>query len=293
MILSYLGRFPWHLKAPLFEEYSKLLDLLNIEVQRLALLMGMYYWDPSYRCFTFNDIDLTPTLEKYGHMLGMPMKKQSSVYTYSKSRIAMKHISNLFGISEEELAKEGAKMNGETCIWPMTRGCISYSPMMVLQQYKMRQFIPPTKRLVEVEFFYKDHPDPELVNLYRQAWRHILIHDVKFCSVSMKIEEDYEEWFRNRGKNLLVPEATHPYFPLLPKETIQNFEVEQELRSKLEQAEDKLLKYERKVKSLKEELDKVNGQLHNKGTGERMDDLKKKNLAGQVRLAVIKENMKG
>ncbi|KAI4351300.1 hypothetical protein L6164_005676 [Bauhinia variegata] len=86
--------------APLFEGYSKLLDLLDIEAQGLALLMGMYYWDPSYRCFTFNDIELTPTLEEYGHMLGMPLKKQSPVYTYSKSKIVMKHISNLFGVSE-------------------------------------------------------------------------------------------------------------------------------------------------------------------------------------------------
>ncbi|KAI4297553.1 hypothetical protein L6164_037438 [Bauhinia variegata] len=31
----------------------------------------------------------------------------------------MKHITNLFGVSEQELAKEGPEMNGETCIWPM------------------------------------------------------------------------------------------------------------------------------------------------------------------------------
>ncbi|KAI4313282.1 hypothetical protein L6164_023939 [Bauhinia variegata] len=106
MILHCLGQFPGHLKKSLFEGYSKLLDLLDIEIQGLALLMGIHYWDPSYRCFTFNDIDLTPTLEMYSHMLGMSLKRQCPIYTYSKNKIAMKHIFNLFRVNEEELAKE-------------------------------------------------------------------------------------------------------------------------------------------------------------------------------------------
>lgn len=27
------------------------------------------YWDPSYRCFTFGEIDFTPTIEEYRFML--------------------------------------------------------------------------------------------------------------------------------------------------------------------------------------------------------------------------------
>ncbi|KAI4357235.1 hypothetical protein L6164_001196 [Bauhinia variegata] len=248
----------------------------------------MYYWDSLYRCFTFNGIDLTPTLEEYGHMLGMPLKKQSPVYIYSKNKIAMKHISNLFGVSEQELAKEGAKMNGETCIWPM------YFVKQCMEKFAAKNKWTELRDLIIAAIFgfvlfptYKNSICREALDVYFKMMNEgrnlvpAILADTFIALNHKKIEEEYEEWFQNRGKNLSVPEATHPYFPPLPKETIQKFEVERELRSKLEQVKDKLLKYEREVKSLKEELDKVNEQLHDKETRGRMDDLKKKILASQ------------
>ena len=32
----------------------------------------MHFWDPSYRCFTFGDIDMTPTLKEYAQILIFP-----------------------------------------------------------------------------------------------------------------------------------------------------------------------------------------------------------------------------
>ena len=38
--------------------------LLNVLVQ---------FYDPLYRCFTFHDYQLVPTLEEYAHLLGIPV----------------------------------------------------------------------------------------------------------------------------------------------------------------------------------------------------------------------------
>ena len=39
--------------------------LLPIEVDEQLLKAIILFWDPSYRCFTFNQEDLTPTVEEY------------------------------------------------------------------------------------------------------------------------------------------------------------------------------------------------------------------------------------
>ena len=57
----------------LFEKkYGRIAYLLRIPVQISAVKALLHFWDPSYRCFTFGDIDMTPTLEEYAQILSFP-----------------------------------------------------------------------------------------------------------------------------------------------------------------------------------------------------------------------------
>jgi hypothetical protein len=57
----------------LFEnKYGRIAHLIRMPVQISAVKALMHFWDPSYRCFTFGDIDMTPTLEEYAQILSFP-----------------------------------------------------------------------------------------------------------------------------------------------------------------------------------------------------------------------------
>ena len=43
--------------------------MLPIEVDEQLLRAAILFWDPSYRCFAFNQEDLTPTVEEYAALL--------------------------------------------------------------------------------------------------------------------------------------------------------------------------------------------------------------------------------
>jgi len=57
----------------LFEKkYGRIAHLVRILVQISTVKALMHFWDPSYRCFTFGDVDMTPTLEEYAQILSFP-----------------------------------------------------------------------------------------------------------------------------------------------------------------------------------------------------------------------------
>jgi hypothetical protein len=50
----------------LFErKYERIAHLIRIPVQISAVKALMHFWNPGYICFTFGDIDMTPTIEEY------------------------------------------------------------------------------------------------------------------------------------------------------------------------------------------------------------------------------------
>ncbi|RDX93030.1 hypothetical protein CR513_24763, partial [Mucuna pruriens] len=56
-------------------KYGNLLGLVNIEVQPAALSALTQYYDLPLKCFTFRDFQLTPTLEEYERLIGIPYDK--------------------------------------------------------------------------------------------------------------------------------------------------------------------------------------------------------------------------
>ena len=50
-------------------KYDDIALLLPIEVDEQLHKPIILFWDPSYRCFTFNQEDLTPIVEEYTALL--------------------------------------------------------------------------------------------------------------------------------------------------------------------------------------------------------------------------------
>ena len=59
--------------------------MLPIEVDEQLLKAAILFWDPSYRCFTFNHEDLTPTVEEYAALLRISPPNPNKVF-WKKSK---------------------------------------------------------------------------------------------------------------------------------------------------------------------------------------------------------------
>ena len=59
--------------------------LLPIEIDEQLLKAIILFWDPSYRCFTFNHEDLTRTVEKYVALLRISPPNPNKVF-WKKSK---------------------------------------------------------------------------------------------------------------------------------------------------------------------------------------------------------------
>ena len=55
------------------QHHGKLLSVLSIDMVEGLLSVLVQFYDPLYRCFTFPDYQLVPTLEEYAHLLGIPI----------------------------------------------------------------------------------------------------------------------------------------------------------------------------------------------------------------------------
>ena len=59
-------------EAAFFGKYGRLLEIARIEVLNPAIKALINFWDPDYRCFSFGNVDLCPTIEEYGMLMEFP-----------------------------------------------------------------------------------------------------------------------------------------------------------------------------------------------------------------------------
>ncbi|MFQ6669498.1 hypothetical protein Gotur_034713 [Gossypium turneri] len=63
-----------------------------------ALLKAMVrFWDPTYRCFTFNEVDMVPTIKEYSTLLHYDFRDSFRIYW--KQNINFREpLANLMGL---------------------------------------------------------------------------------------------------------------------------------------------------------------------------------------------------
>ena len=65
-------------------KYDDIALLLSIEVDEQLIKAIIPYWDPSYRCFTFNQKDMTSTIKEYATLLKIVPSKPDQVFFLEK-----------------------------------------------------------------------------------------------------------------------------------------------------------------------------------------------------------------
>jgi hypothetical protein len=85
--------------------YGRILHLLNVPVLPLAIKALIHFWDPDYRCFTFRDVDMVPTLEEYGVLTEFP-EDIHKVYFHQRIEDTVEELAKLLGIQQMSLYRE-------------------------------------------------------------------------------------------------------------------------------------------------------------------------------------------
>ena len=67
--------------------YHKIALLLPIEVDEQLFKAIILFWDLSYRCFTFNQEDLTPTVEEYTALLRISPPNPDKVFWMKAKKV--------------------------------------------------------------------------------------------------------------------------------------------------------------------------------------------------------------
>ncbi|MFQ6656936.1 hypothetical protein Gotur_026831, partial [Gossypium turneri] len=125
-------------------------------------------------------------------------------------------------------------------------GAVGYAPLLVLRQYKSRQFVLATQGLAECEFSYKDdgykRKAREMTNAWNQTRR------MKRLVVGLMTISEYNEWYVRRindnipGPSLENSQSIEEHLRVVPSklEIIkQGFERRNaELEKKIEQMEE-------------------------------------------------------
>ncbi|KAL1092570.1 hypothetical protein V6Z11_D07G232900 [Gossypium hirsutum] len=125
-------------------------------------------------------------------------------------------------------------------------GTVGYAPLLVLRQYRSRQFVPATQRLAECEFSYKNDGYKRKAREMANAWNQT--RQIKRLDVGPMTTSKYSEWcVRRINDNIPGPgpensQSIEEHLRVVPSELEiikQDFErMNAELEKKIEQMEE-------------------------------------------------------
>ena len=85
-------------KRKFYDLYEQITSLINVEVDEPLIRSAIQFWDPSHRCFTFNEEDLMPTAEEYSKLIRLNLQCPDKVY-YRRTRLGIrKKLAKIMGI---------------------------------------------------------------------------------------------------------------------------------------------------------------------------------------------------
>ncbi|MFQ6659580.1 hypothetical protein Gotur_028428 [Gossypium turneri] len=144
-------------------------------------------------------------------------------------------------------------------------GAVGYAPLLVVRQYRSRQFVPATQGLAECEFSYRGDGYKKRVREMVSAWNQT--RQMKGLAVGPMTTPEYAEWWAKRiNDNIPGPgsensQSIEEYLRVVPTEREiikQDFERKNaELEKKIEQIEEEKVGLRLDVDVQKLEADKL------------------------------------
>ncbi|KAI5436525.1 hypothetical protein KIW84_022861 [Lathyrus oleraceus] len=132
------------------QHHGKLLFVLSLDVVEGLLSVLVQFYDPLYRCFTFPDYQLVPTLEEYAHLLGIPVSDKvpfSGLEEIPKSHIIVEalHLKKLE--IDADLVKKGGIIGltfefliGKATVFAQVGSMDVFEAIFVLLIYRLALF---------------------------------------------------------------------------------------------------------------------------------------------------------
>ena len=89
-------------KRKFYDLYGQITSLITVIVDEPLIKAAIQFWDPSHRCFTFNEEDMMPIAEEYAMLIRLNLQCPDKVY-YRRTRMGiLKKLAKIIGIEPVE-----------------------------------------------------------------------------------------------------------------------------------------------------------------------------------------------
>ncbi|KAG8480383.1 hypothetical protein CXB51_025105 [Gossypium anomalum] len=89
------------IKQLFYQSYGDISYLLDVRVDKHLFRAVVQFWNSAYKCFTFGDVDLVPTIEEYTTLLRCPKIQVRKTYArVFSSQVFVKKLMSISGMSE-------------------------------------------------------------------------------------------------------------------------------------------------------------------------------------------------
>ncbi|KAG8485233.1 hypothetical protein CXB51_021035 [Gossypium anomalum] len=124
------ARWDEEAKQSFYQSYGDISYLLDIKVDKHLFRAMVQFWNAAYKCFTFGEVDLVPTLEEYTALLRCPKVQVRKAYAkVLNSQTFTKKLMNISGMSEPWVAARIQQKGDSKCIpWENLRDLVLAHP---------------------------------------------------------------------------------------------------------------------------------------------------------------------
>ncbi|KAG8480021.1 hypothetical protein CXB51_025177 [Gossypium anomalum] len=118
------------IKQLFYQNYGDISYLLDVRVDKHLFQALAQFWNSTYKCFTFGDVDLVPTIEEYTSLLRCPKIQVRKTYArVFNNQIFVKKLMSISGMSEPWVTVRVQQKGDSKCIpWENLRDLILTHP---------------------------------------------------------------------------------------------------------------------------------------------------------------------
>ncbi|KAG8480322.1 hypothetical protein CXB51_024736 [Gossypium anomalum] len=124
------ARWDEETKQLFYQSYGDISHLLDINVDKHLFRAMVQFWNSAYKCFTFGEVDLVPTIEEYTALLRCPKVQVRKAYAkVFNGQTFTKKLMNISGMSEPWVTARVQQKGDNKCIpWENLRDLVLTHP---------------------------------------------------------------------------------------------------------------------------------------------------------------------